>query len=399
MKQPTDIEVSVVIPCLNEELTLQGCIDAAQRGIAEAGINGEIIVSDNGSTDKSIAIAEAAGARVVHCQAKGYGNALKAGFAAAKGHWLIMGDADQSYDFSQLPRFKEQIDKGYDLVMGTRLKGTIEPGAMPGLHRWFGNPFLTAVLKLLFRAPISDTNCGLRAFRQDALEKMDLRTTGMEMASEMVIKSAKHGLKITEIPITLHRDARDRPPHMRSFRDGWRNLRFMLMLAPDWLFILPGLLLMLLGGSLLAWLYPQARTIPGGITLDVHTMYFGMVFTIIGFFIVLIGIFAKLFCYTEHLGGSGKLVPKLANRFTLEHGLLASLGVIIIGLAGIIWVIAGWASEGFGELDVQRTIRPVILFGTIFSLGVQSVFAAFFLSMLGISRDTYIGRYTLRRDE
>jgi len=226
------IIVSVVMPCLNEEQTLPGCIEAAKRGIEAAGIGGEIIVSDNGSTDRSVGIAEANGARVVHCEARGYGNALRTGFAAAKGDWIIMGDADESYDFGEIPRFWEKIRKGNDLVMGSRLKGTIMEGAMPPLHRYLGNPVLSWVVQILFRTPVSDSHCGMRAFTKEALVRMDLRTTGMELASEIVMKAALNGLKTVEIPITLRPAARERAPHLRPFRDGWRHLRCMLAMAP-----------------------------------------------------------------------------------------------------------------------------------------------------------------------
>jgi len=234
------ISVSVVMPCLNEEQTLPGCIEAAKRGIEAAGIVGEIVVSDNGSTDRSVEIAEANGARVVHCEARGYGNALRTGFAAAKGDWIIMGDADQSYDFGEIPRFWEKIREGNDLVMGSRLKGTIMEGAMPPLHRYLGNPVLSWVVQILFRTSVSDTHCGLRAFTKEGLGRMDLRTTGMEMASEIVMKAALNGLKTVEIPITLHPDARERASHLRSFRDGWRHLRCMLAMVPGACGVHPG---------------------------------------------------------------------------------------------------------------------------------------------------------------
>ncbi len=384
------LDVTVVIPCLNEELTLGGCIDAALGGIAAAGLRGEVIVSDNGSTDRSIAIAEEHGARVVPCQRRGYGNALRTGFAAAKGEWIVMGDADQSYDFGEIPRFHEQIKAGYELVMGTRLKGKIERGAMPWHHRWIGNPVLSGILRLLFRCPVSDAHCGLRAFRKDAIEKLDLRTTGMELASEIVIKACKAKLRITEIPITLHKDKRDRPPHLRSFRDGWRHLRFMLLLAPNWLFQIPGLTLMGIGAALQVWLFQGPRTIQH-ITFDVHTLYFGMSFIILGYFIVLIGLFAKVFSFTERFLPDSTPTMYLATRFHMEQGLVIGFLLGLTGLVGILWVVVQWGQGGFGELDVTVTMRPIIVFGTLLCVGVETFFASFFLSMLGIGRDTYIG--------
>ena len=232
-KRMSKINVSVVMPCLNEEEALSGCIEAAKRGIEASGIEGEIIVSDNGSTDRSVEIAEANGARVVHCEARGYGNALRAGFAAAKGDWIIMGDADQSYDFGEIPSFWEKIRGGNDLVMGSRLKGTIMKGAMPPLHRYFGNPVFSRLVQIFFKTPVSDSHCGLRAFTKEGLRRMDLRATGMELASEIVMKAALNGFKTAEIPITLYPDARGRVPHLRPFRDGLRHLCCMLMMVPE----------------------------------------------------------------------------------------------------------------------------------------------------------------------
>ena len=289
------------MPCLNEERTLPNCIEAARRGIEAAGIAGEVIVVDNGSTDRSVAVAEAAGARVVRCDRRGYGNALRAGFAAAQGRFILMGDADVSYDFAELPRFWKEIEAGHDLVMGSRLRGRIEPGAMPWLHRYVGNPVLSGILRLLFRVPVSDAHCGMRAFTKEAVARMDLRTGGMELASEIVIKAGAAGLRIGEIPITLHKDARGRPPHLRSFRDGWRHLRYMLMMAPNWLFFLPGLLSLGTGGLLIGALLPGPLRI-GAVTFDVHTMLLGMALALLGVYLLLLGCFVKAFSYTERLG-------------------------------------------------------------------------------------------------
>jgi len=382
------------MPCLNEEQTLLGCIEAARRGIEAAGIEGEIIVSDNGSTDRSVEIAEANGARVVHCQARGYGNALRAGFAAARGDWIIMGDADQSYDFSEVPRFWEKIKEGNDLVMGSRLKGTIMKGAMPPLHQYLGNPVLSRIVRVLFHTPVSDSHCGLRAFTKEASRNMDLRTGGMELASEIVIKASKANLRTAEIPITLHRDARDRAPHLRSFRDGWRHLRYILMMSPNWLFILPGILLGAVGVLLIGVLLPGPLPL-GRITLDVHTMLLGMAMVLLGVYLVVLGCFVKVFTHTEKLGvGGGGSIGRVLRRVELEHGLLASLAMILVRLLGDAWFVSQWRRTGFGELIVQQAMRIAIPSTTLLIVGVELFFASFFLSMLGISRDSYAGDYS-----
>ena len=381
---------SVVMPCLNEERTLPRCIAAARRGFDAAGIAGEVIVVDNGSTDRSVAVAEGLGARIVQCERRGYGNALRAGFAAARGRFILMGDADESYDFAELPRFWKEIEAGHDLVMGSRLKGRIEPGAMPWLHRYVGNPLLSGVLRLLFRAPVSDAHCGMRAFTKEAVAKMDLRTGGMELASEIVIKAGAARLRIGEIPITLHKDARGRPPHLRSFRDGWRHLRYMLMMAPNWLFFLPGLVSTGLGGILIGALLPGTLRV-GGVGLDVHSMLLGMALFLLGVYLLLLGCFVKAFAYTERLGAGGEATFTAAlRRVKLEHGLLAGGAMIAVGLAGDVWFLADWITHGAGSLDPVVTLRPAILFTTLLVAGLQVFFGAFFLSMLGISRGEWV---------
>jgi len=388
-------EISVVMPCLNEERTLAACIEAAWDGIAAAKTSGEVIVVDNGSSDRSVEIARAARARVVACARRGYGNALRAGFAAARGACIVMGDADLSYDFRQIPRFCDEIRRGSELVMGSRLRGTIEPGAMPWLHRRVGNPVLSAAVRWLFRVKVSDTHCGLRAFTRDALSRMDLRTGGMELASEIVIKAAVARLRITEIPITLHRDGRGRRPHLRSFRDGWRHLRYMLMMAPGWLFFAPGLLCAALGTAALAALLPAPLRV-GRVVFDVHTMLLGMALVLLGVHLLLLGCFVKAFTYTEHLGAAGEEAGFAAalRRVKLEHGLVAGGALVLVGLAGDLWFLVRWLDQGAGPLQVGVTMRPAILFTTLLVAGLQVFFGAFFLSMLGISRGDYVGDYT-----
>src|SRR5512143_4102694 len=269
------------MPCLNESETVARCVAEAFSALERAGLDGEVVVADNGSTDGSRGLAERAGARVVSVARRGYGAALAGGFAAARGRYVVMGDADLSYDFRAVPQFVKALDSEADLVMGSRLRGKIEPGAMPPLHRWLGNPLLSGAGRLLFRTNVSDFHCGLRAFRREALEKLDLRTTGMEYASEMVVKAALFGLAIAEIPVTLRKDGRTRPPHLRTWRDGWRHLRFLLLYSPRWLYLAPGVALVLLGAALILWLLPGPRAL-GRATLDVHTMLAGAAMVLVG---------------------------------------------------------------------------------------------------------------------
>src|SRR6195256_2693691 len=293
------VEVSVVIPCLNEANSIGICVSKAISAFHAGGLRGEVVVADNGSTDGSIEIAEKLGARVVRVEARGYGSALRAGIAAARGAFIVMGDADDSYDFSEVPRFVEKWRQGNEVVMGNRFRGEIKPGAMPWHHKYLGNPVLSSLLNLFFRAGMGDSHCGMRGFTRAVYDRMDLRSTGMEFASEFVIKAAQLDAKMAEIPITLWLDKRGRPPHLRSLRDGWRDLRFMLLDAPNWLFLLPGASFVAVGLFLVFWLLPGPRTVASHVVLDVHTMIFGVIFTLLGVQIVSIGSFAKVFSYSE----------------------------------------------------------------------------------------------------
>jgi hypothetical protein len=393
MNTEDTVDVSVVIPCLNEARSVGTCIDKARAALAGAGIAGEVIVADNGSTDGSIELARTRGARVVHAARRGYGHALRAGIEAARGRFIVMGDADDSYDFTDVPRFVAKWREGYEVVMGNRFTGEIRPGAMPWHHRYIGNPVLTGVLNLLFHSGIGDAHCGMRGFTKAVYERMDLRTAGMEFASEFVIKAAKLGARMTEVPITLWPDRRGRPPHLRSFRDGWRHLRFMVLLAPNWLFLGPGGALMAVGLTLVLWLLPGPRYV-GGVEIDVHTMFFGLIFTLLGSHIALIGCFVKAFGYTERFDRRGDSFEGWLRRVTLEQGLLAGATLAAIGLGGVGYVVWKWGVSGFGEL---AEMRAVIFWSLWMLLGIETVFASFFLSMLGISRDTYVGDYELRR--
>ena len=387
------LEVSVVIPCLNEANSLAYCVDKAMKAFQAAGLSGEVVVADNGSTDGSIQIAEQHGARVIRVAERGYGAALRAGIAGARGFFIIMGDADDSYDFTDVPRFVEKLHEGNDIVMGNRFRGEIKPGAMPPLHKYFGNPGLTALLNTLFHAHIGDGYCGMRGFTRSLYDRLDLRSSGMEFALEMVIKSAQIGARIAEIPITLWPDKRGRAPHLRSFRDGWRSLRFMLLYAPNWLFLLPGTALVLTGLFLVFWLLPGPRQISPHVGLDIHTMIFGVIFTLLGAQILSIGAFAKVFSYAERFDRRSVSLRRVLKRVTLETGLLVGCSLFLMGFAGCAWVTWQWAASDFGEL---HEVRQVLFWAMWLFLGLQVIFAAFFLSMLGISRETFIGDYDLK---
>ena len=391
-----DIEVSVVIPCLNEANSLGFCIEKARNAFGASGIKGEVIVADNGSTDGSREIAQDAGARVIRVADRGYGNALRAGIAAARGRFIIMGDADDSYDFAALPQFVSKWREGFDVVMGNRFRGGIKPGAMPWSHQYIGNPGLTAVMNLFFKTGIGDCLCGLRGFTREIHDRLDVRTSGMEWGPEFVIKAAKAGARMTEIPIVLWPDKRGRRPHLKTFSDGWRNLRFMLLFAPNWLFLLPGTILMALGLAIVFWLLPGPRHLTPHIIVDIHTMIFGVIFTLLGAQIICIGFFAKVFSYAERFDRNPISLKRLLRRVKLEHGLLLGAFLALIGFAGDAWVFADWARSDFGPLN---QVRAVLFWSLWFFLGVQLIFSSFFLSMLGISRDTYIGDYELKRGD
>ncbi|HQU41749.1 MAG TPA: glycosyltransferase family 2 protein [Pirellulales bacterium] len=383
-------EVSVVMPCLNEAATIGACVAKARLAMEEHFIEGEVIVADNGSGDGSIVIAAAAGARVVHAARRGYGGALAAGIAAARGSFVIMGDADDSYDFSHIPRFLEKLREGDDLVMGNRFLGGIEPGAMPALHRYLGNPLLSGVGRLLFGSRCRDFHCGLRGFRREAIQRLGLRTPGMEFASEMVVKATLHGLRISEVPTTLSPDGRSRPPHLRSFRDGWRHLRFMLLFSPSWLFLYPGVALMAIGlfaVVLLAW---NARTV-GAVTFDVHTLLYAVASLIVGFQAVLFSVFARVFGMTTGLLPTTKTWQKLFERVKLEAGLATGAALFLAGLAGSVVALRAWSDVAFGPLPRSDTLRIVIPSVGGLMLGCEIVMASFLLSVLGLAatfRDT-----------
>jgi glycosyltransferase involved in cell wall biosynthesis len=386
------IELSIVMPCLNEADTLEICLTKARTAMDEAGIQGEIIVADNGSTDGSIDIANRNGAVVVSVAEKGYGSALIGGIAAARGKYVIMGDADDSYDFLETTKFVEKLREGYDLVQGCRLPaggGTVKPGAMPFLHRWWGNPMFSLLVKRWFRAPIHDVYCGFRGFTKDHYLRLEQRCTGMEFATEMIIKSSIYsdsmGVRIAEVPITLHPDGRmSHAPHLKTFRDGWRTLRFFLMYSPRWLFLIPGILLMLLGlvGYVVA--LPQMRF--GAVVFDAHTLLFATLFILCGYQSVLFAILTKTFAISEGLMPDDPKMNRFFEIVNLERGLIAAGLALLFGVVLLLLAINVWRQANFGPLNYAETMRYVIPGATLVALGFQTVLWGFFVSILGLKR-------------
>jgi glycosyltransferase involved in cell wall biosynthesis len=380
-------EVSIVMPCLNEAETLASCIQKARLGLHRAGVTGEIVVADNGSTDGSPELSRKHGARLVPVPEKGYGSALRGGIEAANGQWIIVGDADDSYDFSHIEGFVQKLREGYELVMGCRLPaggGTIAPGAMPWKNRWIGNPSLSFIGRLFFQCPARDFHCGLRGFTKAAYERMQLKTTGMEFASEMVIKATLKSLRITEVPITLHKDGRSRPPHLKPWRDGWRHLRFMLIYSPRWLFLVPGLTLAILGaiaGSLLS--LSSIRT--GGVEFDVGTLMAACMTLIVGIQLVAFAFFTKVFAIGQGLLPMDQKFTRIFRFFTLERGIVLGGILLFAGLVLLVRAAYIWQQAGYGELPYADNVRRMISATTLVVTGMQTVFSSFFMSVLGLS--------------
>jgi glycosyltransferase involved in cell wall biosynthesis len=376
------------MPCLNEAETLAACIEKAQLGIQRSGVCGEVLVADNGSQDASVQIAEELGVRVVHVAEKGYGNALAGGIHAASGKWIIMGDADQSYDFSETDRFVKKFREGFELVMGCRLPsggGKIMPGAMPFSHRWLGNPLFSQMARHMFAAPIHDVYCGLRGFTRELYDRLDLRCEGMEFATEMIIKASLHGARISEIPITLHPDGRKtQAPHLRTIRDGWRTLRFFLVLSPRWLFLAPGLFLGLLGLAGYAVALPGLKI--GGVTFDAHTLLFSSLAILMGYQSVLFAICAKTFAINEGLLPKDPRIDWFFKMIYLERGLAIGALAFLAGLILLVAAVLQWKSVGFGRLDYAVTMRWAIPGATLTALGFQTILSSFFVSILGMKR-------------
>ncbi|MFN6200892.1 MAG: glycosyltransferase family 2 protein [Acidobacteriota bacterium] len=379
------IELSIIMPCLNEAETLAICIIKARCFLERAGISGEVVIADNGSTDGSPEIARANGARVVAVAEKGYGSALRGGIEAARGRYVIMGDADDSYDFVNLMPFIERLRLGDDLVMGNRFRGGIKPGAMPPLHRYLGNPVLTWIGRLFFGSPCGDFHCGLRGFNRESIRRLELRTSGMEFASEMIVRASLERLRISEVPTTLSKDGRSRPPHLRSWRDGWRHLRFLLMYSPRWLFLYPGLVLVMAGLLVGGWLLPQPRQILG-VVFDFHTLFYAGLAVVIGYQSVIFAVSTLLFVSSEGLLPQDRRLNEAFARVSLEAGLMAGLLLVLLGLAGTIWAVADWGLQAFGPLEPGRMMRLLIPSGTALVIGCQTIFASFFLSILGLRR-------------
>lgn len=379
------LDLSVVMPCLNESRTLATCIRKARSTMEALGIRGEIIVADNGSTDGSQELALTEGARVVDVETRGYGSALRGGIAAAHGKYVIMGDADDSYDFTQLADFIRKLDEGYDLVMGNRFQGGIRRGAMPILHRILGNPGLSWLGRLFFKCPVGDFQCGLRGFRKDSIDSLDLRTVGMEFSTEMVVKATLFKLRIAEIPTVLSPDGRDRPPHLRTWRDGWRYLRFLLLYSPRWLFLYPGMLLMGLGALLMGWLLPGPRTI-GSAVIDYHTLLFAGMAILVGFQSLNFAVFSKVLAITEGLLPEDPRLNRLFRYITLEVGLAVGAVLLFAGVGLWAFGLRYWEHVSFGRLDPDVTLRIVIPGLVSFTLGIQVILSSFFVSILGMSR-------------
>jgi Glycosyl transferase family 2 len=379
----TGVSISVVMPCLNEAETLAVCVRKAHKAIEEAGVSGEVIVADNGSTDGSQTIAMREGARVVDVAVRGYGAALMAGNDAAHGEYILMADSDDSYNFSHLPRFLQALESGADLVMGNRFAGGIEPGAMPFLHRYLGNPVLSFLGRLYFKAPVGDFHCGMRAFRKAAIQSLDLRTTGMEFASEMVVKATLSQLKIAEVPTTLSPDGRSHPPHLHTWHDGWRHLRFLLLYCPRWLFFYPGALLGLIGVALVAWLLPSERTI-GRVSFDVDTLAYASACILIGFHSCAFAISAKVFAISQGLLPADPKFERWFRYLTLETGLLAGAALFVAGLGDAIYNVWVWYQSGFGHLVSSQALRATLPSATAMMLGVEICLTSFFLSLLGL---------------
>lgn len=380
------IEVTILMPCLNEAETLASCVRKARAGLKEAGCEGEIVVADNGSSDGSRALAESLGARVVPVEEKGYGNALRAGIAEARGKYILMGDADDSYDFSMIKPFVQKLRAGSELVMGCRMPrggGTILPGAMPWKHRWLGNPVLSFIGRLFFNCPVTDFHCGLRGFETSIIRSLNLQTSGMEFASEMVIKASIRKLSISEVPIVLHPDGRSRAPHLRSWRDGWRHMRFMLLFSPRWLFMFPGVFLSALGGIFFLVLMSGPLRW-GRIVFDTNTMLVAAMILLLGFQILYFGVFTRIYTWVTGLAPEQPRLAACFRYFNLERGILAGSLITASGVSFLLAAVLKWKELDFGELDNASGLRLIIPAVTLTLLGMQMIFASFFLSILGL---------------
>lgn len=377
--------LTVVMPCLNEAATVAICVTKARRFLEHSGISGEVVVADNGSTDGSQELAVSAGARVVHAEVPGYGSALMAGIGAAGGTFVIMGDADDSYDFTALQPFVDELRGGADLVVGNRFRGGIARGAMPALHRYLGNPVLSSLGRMFFGSPVRDFHCGLRGFRREVVLGLSLQATGMEFASEMVVKATLAGLRVVEVPTTLSPDGRDRPPHLRSWSDGWRHLRFLLLYSPRWLFLIPGVVLMamgLVGGSVLV----AGPVTLGNVTFDVDTLVAAAAAAVVGFQAVLFALLTKIYAIEEGFLPPDRRLERFVTTITLERGLAIGALIGLLGFSGLLASLVHWNLQDFGELNPRRSLRVVVPSAVALIVSCQTIFASLFASVLGIRR-------------
>jgi hypothetical protein len=391
------LELTILMPCLNEAETIEACVTKAAGFIKNRGIRGEVLIADNGSTDGSQQLARRCGARVVDIADRGYGAALLGGIQAARGSHIIMGDADDSYDFTALDPFVDKLREGFDLVMGNRFRGGIKPNAMPPLHRYLGNPVLTWIGRTLFHSPTGDFHCGLRGFRRSSILSLALTAQGMEFASEMVVKATLRRLRMTEVPTTLSPDGRSRPPHLRSWRDGWRHLRFLLLFSPVWLFFYPGVLMLLLGLSAMVWLLPGQRS-AGAITLDVNTLVFAAAGIICGFQAIVFYMFAKTYAIRSGLLPPDPLVARLRSILRFELGLVGGSVAVVAGLCLATYALGSWGTRSFGTLNPEQSLRVVIPSATLLVLGLQIIFSSCLLSILQLDTRTANARTRVTDD-
>lgn len=378
------MELTILMPCLNEEETIAACIKKAKFFLEKNNINGEVLISDNGSTDKSVSIAESLGARVVNVKRKGYGSALIAGSENAHGKYVIMGDADDSYDFENLMPFVEKLREGYDLVMGNRFWGGIEKGAMPWLHRYIGNPILSFIGQVFFKSKIRDFHCGLRGYNRERILNLGLHTTGMEYASEMVVMAELEKYKICEVPTTLKKDGRSRASHLRSFRDGWRHLKFLLMYCPKWLFLYSGVTLIIIG-LILGMILSLGQLSIGGVVLSIHSMIYCMVAIIVGINIIYFYLFTKIYAEKNHFIPKDKSIDKFV-KFGEDRGILIGIMTFLFGLILTIVAVIIWSRTGFNELEPEKIMRLVVPSATFIEVGIETIFASFFMGILKIER-------------
>ena len=378
-------ELTILMPCLDERETIATCVAKARGYLERSGVSGEVLVVDNGSADGSPALAAEAGARVIHEAKRGYGNALRAGILAARGRYVIMGDADDSYDFAALEPFVAALRGGADLVMGNRFLGGIAPSAMPALHRYLGNPVLSGIGRLFYKSPVGDFHCGLRGFRSDAMRALGLATEGMELASEMVVRATVEGLRIAEVPATLSPAGRSRPPHLRAVRDGWRHLRFLLLLSPRWLFLYPGAFLALAGLASMLWLLPGPRQV-GGVGLSVNTLIYSAAAIVCGVQAIAFAVFAKVFAINAGLLPEDPRIGQLTSLLSVEIGMTAGLALFLAGVAAAAYAFGLWGMASFGALSEEVTLRIVVPSATAMIVGSQLIFSSFFLGVLGLRR-------------